>query len=1314
MLDTPINIASVNMRGRNAATHALLHSSPVDQVILIQEPWYDRIGTKRKDDARAGAEVLGGANSPGWEIHYPASTNEKRAKVLAYTRKRSWEGINAPTCFTAISRLDLCAHPCVMILDLTFDSTTWRLVNFYNDIGDNTALATLLRLDLDPTIPTLVTGDFNTHSRWWSPDGITPSTWAGDVEEWTVGNLLILANKPQLITRRGASHERSSVLDLTWYNDAAVEDAVFSDWTLDWEGSLGSDHALTRVQGSLLRPTHPPQDENTELGYIIDEEKGREWQKCFKDKLGTVDLLPPGLEAAQIDKLANQVHEAMQHATANTMKRRKPYHPKGAPWWNMDCAKVVAALRTAESEEDRKRQAARLRAAARKAKRTWADEVIGKSNLWEVATWRHGRRMNKVPPLRDGEGIAHAHADIAQILSNRFFVETPPEVPGRLEDDPPIIPTRELPTFSANLIGELLANTSNLSSPGASGQTWRLIKWAWASAPQTLTDLITGCVRAGHHPLLWREAVVCAVPKPHRADYSLAKNFRPVSLLECMGKLVEKLMAKLLYSEIIRHDLLPTNQYGGRVASSTLDAGLTLTHDIKVAHAAGLRTGLLLFDIQGYFDNINRARLAQIITDLGFAPEIVSWTRAFLSERTVRLKFNNNISDPFESVVGTPQGSPISPVLSSFYTHALLRMTRNIKWTSLNLYIDDGAILACGRTWSEVEYSLTEAYSSCASWLDRSGLKAEPDKTELIYFRRRHEKTDPPGHIFLPQRTHNTYYKVTATHRLRYLGFFLDHKLRWEHHVNIMCNRARATIKALQLLGNSVRGLDFAQWRLAYNAICLPVLTYGCQLWYTGKQKKLAHKLQVVQNEGIKLIAGAFRTTPREPLQQLFNVLPMDLRLRLLTDNSALRLYRLQNSSQVLLRLGIEWAPNPREPIPTPVRSSAKTALRAMASRVSAKGKRLEAFPDTPKDAPHWDGRVDIRPPMKREEQPAHAERLVNQRNEGKIPQIFMGGILSNKGRHDGRSIATVAAVLYHTRSEWGHTENVLGEKLTQIDIEVAALQPALKLLRDFTNETKYTGPVQVITGSPTAPGLFLDFSPHDTQYTSLALAREIDSLTTENPLIFITIQYAKKNPALGGFKRIRQLALDAVKRPLSNEYQAPSIQFQRAETRATAIGAWEQKYYESPRHSQAYNSALVTPPDGRAHMILRIASKGLRRKGRTFLHRVPRAVQSTLTRLITGHAFIGAYRLKFQQKNRPPATEEEVACACGAVPEDTEHVLLHCPLTHEQRQRHLAEDGLPDSLRKIFDSPRRCLGLLRFLEETRICAKPRIAWEPD
>ena len=157
---------------------------------------------------------------------------------------------------------------------------------------------------------------------------------------------------------------------------------------------------------------------------------------------------------------------------------------------------------------------------------------------------------------------------------------------------------------------------------------------------------------------------------------------------------------------------------------------------------------------------------------------------------------------------------------------------------------------------------------------------------------------------------------------VRYLGFHINHKLDWSTHVNIMCNRARASLKALQLLGNSVCGLSAANWRLVYNAVCLPVLTYGCQLWYTGQQKTLVKKLQAVQNEGVRIISGAFRTAPRDALHEHLRIFPMHIRLTMLTKTSALRLYRLPKQSQLLCRLGEEWhRPDPEDlpsPVPTP------------------------------------------------------------------------------------------------------------------------------------------------------------------------------------------------------------------------------------------------------------------------------------------------------------------------------------------------------------------------------------------------------------
>ena len=231
-----------------------------------------------------------------------------------------------------------------------------------------------------------------------------------------------------------------------------------------------------------------------------------------------------------------------------------------------------------------------------------------------------------------------------------------------------------------------------------------------------------------------------------------------------------------------------------------------------------------------------------------------------------------------------------------------------------------------------------------------------------------------------------------------------------------------------------------------------------------------------------------------------------------------------------------EWASNPQEKIPILTRKATKIALHALASRVPAKGNCIEAFPNFPRDAPWWKGKVSISILLKGEEQVVYSIYLINQHMVGEILQVFMEGILSNRGWYDNKSIAMAAAILYYKKTEWEHTESVLGEKLAKADIEIEALCPALTLLGDFVKETNYIGLVHLITGLPTAMQLFLNFKQHAIQHISLDLAWKIDSLLIEYIQISLIIQYAKSNPDLDSLKRARKLAIEAVKRPLANK----------------------------------------------------------------------------------------------------------------------------------------------------------------------------------
>ena len=214
-----------------------------------------------------------------------------------------------------------------------------------------------------------------------------------------------------------------------------------------------------------------------------------------------------------------------------------------------------------------------------------------------------------------------------------------------------------------------------------------------------------------------------------------------------------------------------------------------------------------------------------------------------------------------------------------------------------------------------------------------------------------------------------------------------------------MCNRTRASIKALQLLGNSVHGLDHASWHLAYNAICLLVLTYGCQLWFTNKQKTLVQKLQTVQNKAVRIIAGAFHMAPHKPLHQLLSILPMDLRLMMLTQNTTLHLYRVSKESQLLKHLRGNWYMPGHDdlPLPIPNTNSSCTTLHSLTDHVSLRGPQVDPFPELPPGAPYWGGRVKAIPKQDDWDYKQVSEAAANLCKKGQTINIYSVGMFLNE-----------------------------------------------------------------------------------------------------------------------------------------------------------------------------------------------------------------------------------------------------------------------------------------------------------------------------
>ena len=200
--------------------------------------------------------------------------------------------------------------------------------------------------------------------------------------------------------------------------------------------------------------------------------------------------------------------------------------------------------------------------------------------------------------------------EMTQAFKDRFFITDHPDVdPFQTEDPPPLMP-RDLPPITQAEISAALATTSNKSVPGLSGIGYQLIKWAFASRPDRFLDIFNAAITLGHHP--WSDALVVVIPKPAKPNYSLPKAYRPISLLECCGKLLEKIIAKRILNDIHHYNILPSTQFGSHEYHCMVDAALCLVHNAQAAVRAGLVASVVLFDISSFFDNVNIRRTVHI------------------------------------------------------------------------------------------------------------------------------------------------------------------------------------------------------------------------------------------------------------------------------------------------------------------------------------------------------------------------------------------------------------------------------------------------------------------------------------------------------------------------------------------------------------------------------------------------------------------------------------------------------------------------------------------------------------------------------
>ncbi|KNZ73081.1 RNA-directed DNA polymerase from mobile element jockey [Termitomyces sp. J132] len=171
------------------------------------------------------------------------------------------------------------------------------------------------------------------------------------------------------------------------------------------------------------------------------------------------------------------------------------------------------------------------------------------------------------------------------------------------------------------------------------------------------------------------------------------------------------------------------------------------------------------------------------------------------------------------------------------------------------MYIDDGTIKVSSSSLDINVQILKREFTFINGWLTRVGLLTAPEKTELMHYSWRQDRGYLPT-IDLPMPDGTTTV-IKAAESIRILGLHLDRKLTFNQHVQKITQKAKNAVAGTWILANTIRGLGQIQLRTLYRACVIPIMTYACPVWWTGK-KTHVEKLTKVQNKALRHMAGAF------------------------------------------------------------------------------------------------------------------------------------------------------------------------------------------------------------------------------------------------------------------------------------------------------------------------------------------------------------------------------------------------------------------------------------------------------------------------
>jgi hypothetical protein len=501
----------------------------------------------------------------------------------------------------------------------------------------------------------------------------------------------------------------------------------------------------------------------------------------------------------------------------------------------------------------------------RNAKSRYHHELITSARSSSVM-WRRLRDIG-VGREKGGSEVSHTLDEL-----NDFFAGIPVGLDRARDyfDSLPPCVSPELFHFSAVSQHDVLSAINKIKSnaAGVDGLSLKFLKIMLPIILPFITHIINTSLLTSVFPDDWKFSIV--IPLNKIPNPTSPSDYRPISLLVVLSKVLEIIVHLQMNSFILRERLVSDFQSGFRVGHSTTSALLRVTDDIRRAMDCRKLTIMVLVDFSKAFDSIYHPILLYRLRSLGFSNSTVAWVRSYLQNRCQCVRLGGSSSRWRPVGGGVPQGSVLGPLLFSIYINDL---TNVLNTTRHHLYADDLQLYRHFNL-SNFDLAISEMNAELTrvvEWTQCNGLKINENKSQAMilgYSRLlnnlNHNRADGP---FITINDKQLDFQTTVKN----LGLSLSNTLDWTDHVNSTCNRAIGGINSLKKISHL---LPLSTKIMLVKTLIFPIFSY-CDLVTIDMTVQLTEKLQRAQNYCVRFIFNLQRDEHISPYYERLNLLKL-------------------------------------------------------------------------------------------------------------------------------------------------------------------------------------------------------------------------------------------------------------------------------------------------------------------------------------------------------------------------------------------------------------------------------------------------------